>query len=206
MEYKVHMKERLITGCLVMVCATLFVTLMINCSLIFKSVINKQDIPSVNGVFPLIVLTDSMNPVIESGDLIVCEKQDISQICKGDIITYCDKESRTDRLVTHRVVDIVNENGEIMFLTQGDANNKADDDYVSEEQVIGVYKMRLANMGHVILFMQSKAGLVVFIVCPVILYALISIIKRKREEKKIELLKKELDELREFHYHNHYEK
>ncbi|MBQ7875224.1 MAG: S24/S26 family peptidase [Oscillospiraceae bacterium] len=53
-------------------CVILLPILIINLILIVKSYTNANEVPSVGGVFPLIVLTDSMYPEIESGDLIIC--------------------------------------------------------------------------------------------------------------------------------------
>ena len=52
-------------------CIILIPILLINITLIAKSFINKDEVPSIGGVLP-IVLTDSMHPKIESGDLIIC--------------------------------------------------------------------------------------------------------------------------------------
>ena len=51
-------------------CIILIPILIINCTLIIKS-FTSEEVPSVAGKLPLIVLTDSMYPVIESGDLII---------------------------------------------------------------------------------------------------------------------------------------
>ena len=46
--------------------------LSMNCILIFKSLTNMEKVPGIGGIIPMIVLTDSMYPQIQSGDLIVC--------------------------------------------------------------------------------------------------------------------------------------
>ena len=54
----------------IVLCIILIPILIINITLIIKSNIGKDEVPSVGGYFPMIVLTDSMNPDIKSGDLI----------------------------------------------------------------------------------------------------------------------------------------
>ena len=55
----------------IIMCVILIPILIVNCTLIVKSFINKEDVPDFGGYLPLIVLTDSMYPEIKGGDLIV---------------------------------------------------------------------------------------------------------------------------------------
>ena len=54
-------------------CIILVPILIINCTLLVKSFVNKDKVPDFGGTLPLIVLTDSMYPDIQSGDLIICK-------------------------------------------------------------------------------------------------------------------------------------
>ena len=53
----------------IILCVILIPMLIINCTLIVKSLINKDEVPDFGGAVPFIVLTDSMYPDIKSGDL-----------------------------------------------------------------------------------------------------------------------------------------
>ena len=68
-------------------CIILVPILVINCTLIAKSYLNKDEVPSVGGYMPLIVLTDSMYPTVESGDLIICHTEDAEAIKVDDIFS-----------------------------------------------------------------------------------------------------------------------
>ena len=70
-ENKVDMKQKVLTIIGTVLCLILTPVLIINCILIVKS-FTSEEVPSVAGYLPLIVLTDSMYPQIESGDLIIC--------------------------------------------------------------------------------------------------------------------------------------
>ena len=53
-------------------CFILIPLLLINCTLIIKSITNKNEVPDIGGIFPMVILTDSMNPPAgfrRSGDL-----------------------------------------------------------------------------------------------------------------------------------------
>jgi len=70
-----------------------------------------------------VVLSDSMNPTFESGDVILVEDVDPETIEEGNVITYADSSGER---TTHRVVEVVEEDGERYFQTKGDANEDPD--------------------------------------------------------------------------------
>ena len=164
-------------------CIILIPILLINITLIVKSYINKDEVPSIGGTFPLIVLTDSMYPEIESGDLIICRTAEADEIEVNDIISFFDPAGNGTSIVTHRVIEIVEEDGEISFRTCGDNNNIEDKELVPTENLVGVYKMRIAGAGHIAMFMQSTAGLIICVVLPIILLVGYDIIRRRIYEK-----------------------
>ena len=164
-------------------CIILIPILLINITLIAKSYINKDEVPSIGGTLPLIVLTDSMYPEIESGDLIICRTAEADEIEVNDIISFFDPAGNGTSIVTHRVIEIVEEDGEISFRTCGDNNNTEDKELVPAENLVGVYKMRIAGAGHIAMFMQSTAGLIICVVLPIILLVGYDIIRRRIYEK-----------------------
>ena len=164
-------------------CIILIPILLINLTLIAKSYINKDEVPSIGGTLPLIVLTDSMYPEIESGDLIICRTAEADEIEVNDIISFFDPAGNGTSIVTHRVIEIVEEDGEILFRTRGDYNNTEDKELVPAENLVGIYKMRIAGAGHIAMFMQSTAGLIVCVVLPIILLVGYDFIRRHIYEK-----------------------
>ena len=164
-------------------CVILIPILIINITLIAKSYINKDEVPSIGGMVPLIVLTDSMVPEIYSGDLIICKTADAEDIEVNDVISFFDPAGNGTSIVTHRVIEIVEDDGEIFFRTRGDNNNTEDKELVPAENLVGVYKMRIAGAGHIAMFMQSTAGLIICVVLPIILLVGYDIIRRRIYEK-----------------------
>ena len=164
-------------------CIILIPILLINLTLIAKSYINKDEVPSIGGTFPLIVLTDSMYPDIKSGDLIICNTAEAEDVKVNDVISFFDPAGNGTSIVTHRVIEIVEEDGEILFRTRGDNNNTEDKELVPAENLVGVYKMRIAGAGHIAMFMQSTAGLIVCVVLPIILLVGYDLIRRRIYEK-----------------------
>ena len=175
--------HRVLTIVGTVLCVILIPILLINITLIAKSFINKDEVPSIGGTLPLIVLTDSMHPEIESGDLIICNTAEAEDIKVNDIISFFDPAGNGTSIVTHRVIEIVEEDGEIFFRTRGDNNNTEDKELVPAENLVGVYKMRIAGAGHIAMFMQSTAGLIVCVVLPIILLVGYDIIRRRIYEQ-----------------------
>ena len=180
---KTSVTNRVLTIVGTVLCIILIPILLINITLIAKSYINKDEVPSIGGTFPLIVLTDSMYPDIKSGDLIICNTAEAEDIKVNDVISFFDPAGNGTSIVTHRVIEIVEDDGEIFFRTRGDNNNTEDKELVPAENLVGVYKMRIAGAGHIAMFMQSTAGLIICVVLPIILLVGYDIIRRRIYEK-----------------------
>ncbi|WP_435552049.1 signal peptidase I [Natrinema sp. CGMCC1.2065] len=110
-----------------------------------------------------VVLSDSMSPTFESGDVILVEDVDPASIEEGDVITYADGSGER---TTHRVVEVVERDGERQFRTQGDANDDPDGDLVPASAVEGRHTHTLPYIGHVVLFAGSRLGLALFVIVP----------------------------------------
>ena len=176
--------NKLLTVVGAILCVILTPILLINLTLIAKSYINQNEVPSVGGWLPLIVLTDSMQPVISGGDLIICHTAEAEEIAKGDVIAFFDPAGNGTSIVTHRVLEIVEADGEISFRTKGDNNNAEDKLLVPADNLVAVYKTRIAGAGNVAMFMQSTTGLIVCVVFPIIALVGYDLIRRKMYERK----------------------
>ena len=176
-------RQKLLTIIGTILCVILLPVLLINLTLIAKSYINADEVPSVGGLFPMIVLTDSMYPMIESGDLIICHTAEADEIVVDDVISFYDPMGSGTSVVTHRVLEIVEKDGEISFRTKGDNNNAEDTALVPAKNLIGIYQSRIPAVGHVAMFMQTTPGLIVCCVCPILLLVGYDVLRRKKLEK-----------------------
>jgi signal peptidase len=174
--------------------------LIINITLITKSYLNTDKVPSVGGYLPLIVLTDSMYPNIQSGDLIICREADASSVQVGDVIAFFDPAGNGTSVVSHRVTEIIEEDGELAFRTQGDANDAEDEASVPAENLVGVYQRRIPKAGNAAMFMQTSTGLIVCVVLPLLLLVGYDLLRRRAYERSkkadTEALLQELEALR----------
>lgn len=175
--------NKIITFIGILLCIILLPVLIINITLIAKSYLNKDEIPKLGGYCPLIVMTGSMEPTINSGDLIIVKQAAAGDIKKGDIISFYDPDGNGTSVLTHRVTDILSSDSSLSFRTKGDANNAEDSKAVDAGKLIGIYKTRIKNAGSVAMFMQSTAGLIVCVILPLLLLVGYDIIRRRRYEK-----------------------
>ena len=107
------------------------------------------------GFTPYTVLSGSMEPAYHVGSLIYVQKTDTNTLQEGDPITF----TRTSGLVvTHRIIEVVEENGSRFFRTQGDANEIPDGGAVPARKVIGVPVFTIPLLGYVANFVQSLPG------------------------------------------------
>lgn len=185
----------------IVLCAVFLPILILNCILMVKGAANEDEVPSIGGVSPLIVLTDSMYPEIKSGDLIFSKKTDAASVEIGDVISFFDPSGNGSSVVTHRVIDIAVEEDGYYFQTQGDNNNIPDRKWASETELVGVWtEVRLAGVGNVAMFMQSTAGLLICICVPLAALIAYDLVRRKKLDKSkqtdMDALVKELNELK----------
>ena len=185
----------------IIMCVILIPMLIVNCTLIVKSFINKDEVPSIGGTMPFIVLTDSMYPDIKSGDLIICKEIAPEDIEVGDVISFYDPAGNGTSVVTHKVVEIIDEEGKLFFRTRGINNNTDDRLRVPESKVIAEYTgFRIPAAGNIAIFMQSTAGLILCVIVPIIIFVGYDIIRRKVYESgkgdEVAALKAELEALK----------
>lgn len=110
------------------------------------------------GVFgskPFVILSGSMRPTINEGDLVIIEKVKIENIKAGDIIQYKTK----DYSVVHRVVKILKDNQEILLITKGDNNLKNDSKPINKKDLLGRVKWRIPFIGYPSYIIQKILGI-----------------------------------------------
>lgn len=156
-----------------------------NISLIVQSVLIPNKTPSFFGTKTFVIVSGSMQPTLEIGDIILIKNVTEDEIQKNDIIAY--REGQT--VVTHRVIDIIEtENGK-QFITKGDNNNVKDSYPVQYRDIEGVYNnSKIVGIGNLVLFLQNK----IVIICILIIFYLIYLHdNNKREKTRIRREKKE---------------
>ena len=107
------------------------------------------------GVFPVspsVIATGSMMPFIRPGDVILIKKVEIEFINIGDIIQF----KREDILISHRIIDKVEDEQGIGYKTKGDNNSVADTELVRPDKIKGEVIYTIPKIGWPTLLLKKK--------------------------------------------------
>ncbi len=128
------------------------------------------------------VLSSSMEPTYHTGSVIYVKPVDTSTLKEGDPITYMLSE---DTVSTHRIVELVTDedDGELRFVTKGDANATNDPVPVHNKNVIGKPIFSIPYLGFVSSFIQTGTGKIVAGATIVLLILLVFIPDIFKEKK-----------------------
>lgn len=125
------------------------------------------------------VQTGSMIPVYEIGDVILVKQKDVNKIQIGDDVTYWGTSGiMKGKLVTHRVINIEEVDGEKVFRTQGVANN-AEDPPVRGELVNGVVLGKLPIITKITTVLSDTRALYFLGILPLTILIFFSFMKDK---------------------------
>lgn len=173
-------------GILGKICKIIFFTiagivLIVATIILFKAKTNPDKVPDIFGYKPMIVLTGSMETSIHTGDLIFVKMVDTTSLKENDVIAF---RNEKDTVTTHRIVEIVYDDGKQYFRTKGDANNAEDADLVEMQDVEGKYIFRIAGLGSFLMFIQKPTGLAMILLVILVIGLLWLYLVNKKDEKK----------------------
>ncbi len=156
-------EEKTVGSVLFKILLCIVVLPIVLCSLIVlvKGIAFPDKIPDVFGYKPLMVVSHSMEDYINKGDLVIVKMVDKSNLQKQDIIAY--RLEGQNFVVTHRINDIKEVDGEIKYQTKGDNNSTPDGDLIKFSEVEGKYVTKIPKLGNFLLFMQDPKGLVIML-------------------------------------------
>lgn len=134
-------------------------------------------VPSIFGLRLLSVQTESMSPTINAGDLAIATSCDPDALRPDDIITYWTVINGERVLNTHRIVNIYDGGGFLIFETKGDANTSADPLTVHEKELVGQYRFRVPGVGKVFDYLQTGTGFFIVVVIPVFVFFIFHLVQ-----------------------------
>lgn len=130
-------------------------------------------VPGIFGIRIFSIQTESMYPTLLPGDLIFDTKvTDASELKVDDIITYWTVINGERLLNTHRIYEIYDGGGYLIFGTKGDKNTIADSLTVHESEIVGKYAGRISGLGKVFDYLQTSTGFLIIVVIPVFVFFL----------------------------------
>ncbi|AZU65044.1 signal peptidase I SipW [Neobacillus mesonae] len=129
------------------------------------------------------VLSGSMEPTFKTGSIIAVKPvEDKNNLNKGDVITFLIAENQ---MATHRIIDVIKNDNQVMYETKGDNNDNADQDPVIAQNVVAKYTgFTIPYVGYFLDFAKSKNGTALLMILPGLLllaYSGITIFKALKE-------------------------
>lgn len=136
-------------------------------------------VPSIFGLRIMSIQTESMYPTMKPGDLIFdTAVKDTSELQIGDVITYWTVIDGERVLNTHRITEIYDGGGYLIFQTKGDNNTIEDSLTVHESEIVGQYNgMKIAGLGKLFDYLQTSTGFLIVVVIPVAIFFLYHLIQ-----------------------------
>ncbi len=146
--------------------------LMVVLSLTTKS----SGVPNIFGYAPMNVASYSMEPTINKGDLIFTKITDDAdyEYKVGDIVSFPIKIDGVDTFNTHRIVEIVEDDGITYYITQGDnkeTNPIPDEVMQTSYSIVAVYTgTKIPGIGNIFGFIRTQLGFFLCVLLPMILF------------------------------------
>lgn len=141
------------------------------------------------------VVSRSMNPKYDIGDVLISKETEPSKVKEGDVISYLGTYGDfSGKVITHRVVGTeLRQDGRYYYRTKGDANI-VEDPIVVEDQLYGVVVYRSLILSMIYRIVSTKIGFYLCIIIPILFIIgseMISTLLDKEEERRNKLKNKE---------------
>lgn len=152
------------------------IVLLILAVVLFQRVSNNN--ASIGGIRIFNIVTESMVPEYNVGDILVSKSIDPSKVKVGDDLVYLGNTgSFQDKIITHRVIAIEQgEDGKYLFYTQGIANPEPDP-VVSEDQIYGTIIYKTVILSFISKIINNLFGFYFLIFVPLTVLIIVKIIK-----------------------------
>ena len=137
---------------------------IVNLTILGMKLVGEE--PSIFGYHIYYIASGSMEPTINTGEVIVGKEVDIEDLEVEDIVTfYGTNGSLKGKIITHRIIKVYEEDGQIYIVTKGDATGQ-EDDPIPATDVISVMLFKIPLVGEIVKLISNKYGFLFIIVIP----------------------------------------
>lgn len=159
----------------------LIIAIIIAAFCTYTSYVNTSgnSVPNIFGIRILSIQTESMYPTLLPGDMIFdTPVKDTGELEIGDVITYWTVIDGERVLNTHRISQIYDGGGYLIFETKGDNNTASDSLTVHESEIVGQWNgARIGGLGKVFDYLQTSTGFLIVVVIPVAIFFIFHLIQ-----------------------------
>lgn len=188
MEYNIEkisnniQKKKKIITILEIIFVAILVTFFVITTFVIKYDPDEDIAKNYFGLYVFDIISGSMVPELNINDIVIVKKIDVTKLKIDDIITF-----RHDNVViSHRIIDIAQNDEKYTFFTKGDHNEYPDDFTVDSDQIYGKVIYQIPHMGRQVKYLHEQNGLLKLSVVVLIVYFMyVAIQKKKYSRKKI---------------------
>lgn len=134
--------------------------LLYNIVLILQAVIKPQKTPSIFGIKTYVIVSGSMMPNLNIGDIAIIKEEKTENLKKGDIISF----RRGKLVITHRIENVIITDGNREYVTKGDNNNVQDNEMVKEKEIEGKLIAKIPYLGKLTLILKNETVIIMFFI------------------------------------------
>jgi len=161
--------------------------LIYNTFLIIQSLVKPNETPSFLGIKTYVIISGSMEPEIQIGDIVITKEVDIEELNLGDIISYRKGES----VITHRITKIEKEDEKIVITTKGDSNNAEDTYEITEGNIEGRVIKVIPSIGNISLLLQNKIIIILILLIAFLIYSRNEKVQKRKNVRRLKRLEYE---------------
>ncbi len=139
--------------------------------------------PPLLGYERYVITGGSMGEAYERGSILYARAVPIEELRIGDVITYDPPpKANVEGLVTHRIVSIVRDDGELAFATKGDANEHRDPwQFTLDGPTQARAELELPYLGYAFAALAIREVRIALIGLPALIIALVLVARLWRE-------------------------
>lgn len=123
----------------------LIIVALVGILLMVNAVKSEGKVPSFMGFSLYQVETGSMEPTLPVGSIILTKSvAEKDKLLEGDIVTF----RWDEHIVTHRIIEVMDVNGEVRYKTKGDnPNNSIDPELLHPDNIIAKFVFKIPLIG-----------------------------------------------------------
>ena len=137
-------------------------------------IVTSPRLPTHKYLSAFIVTSGSMEPVIKTGSVALVQQVNYREVKQGDIVVFTSPTDSNEKIL-HRINQVINDNGNIYFVTKGDNNNTVDSWQVPASLVQDKYITSVPYIGYPAAFIKKPVGFALVVGIPVLVLIFLEI-------------------------------
>lgn len=165
-----------------------FFAILIAIYIIFYSVFNF--VPYFKNRQHFVIVSDSMTPVINRGDLAIVNKDfAVEDLAVDDIIAFYQglNSDEVDEVVVHYIAEITTDEFDNLVIKTRRQNATSYVDWdaweLTEDDIIGVFDYKISRVGSLLMFIESPFGKLIILIDLIVILWVIEYFKKDAKSK-----------------------